>query len=138
MKNGLTHLVTGILAATFVATSFPSDAIPTFARKYQTSCMTCHESFPRLNAVGEAFRLNGYKFLDDELYIKEEPVELGDEAYKNLWPNNAVWPSSIPGLPPIALTLRSEFDYDAEGDQVARTNIAFHNQIKLLWAGAFG
>ena len=36
-----------------------ADAITAFARKYQTSCMTCHESLPRLNAVGEAFRLNG-------------------------------------------------------------------------------
>ncbi|MCH7909086.1 MAG: hypothetical protein IIB38_05650 [Candidatus Hydrogenedentes bacterium] len=139
MNRQWRYLTKGVILA-LLAILFPqsADAIPTFARKYQTSCMTCHESFPRLNAVGEAFRLNGYKFLDDEMYIKEEPVEMGDEAYKNLWPKNAVWPSSIPGLPPISLTLRSEFDYDAEGDQVARTNFAFPNQIKLLGAGAFG
>ena len=138
MKNGLNYPIMGILAATFVATSFPSDAIPTFARKYSTSCMTCHESFPRLNAVGEAFRLNGFKFLDDELYIKEEPVEMGDEAYKNLWPRNAVWPSSIPGLPPISITLQSELDFNLDDDVDARSNFAFPNQVKLLGAGAFG
>ena len=138
VKNRLIHPMTGILAAMFVVTAFPSDAIPTFARKYSTSCMTCHESFPRLNAVGEAFRLNGFKFLDDELYIKEVPVEMGDEAYKNLWPKNAVWPSSIPGLPPISITLRSELDFDIGGDAEARSNFAFPNQVKLLGAGAFG
>ena len=115
-----------------------ADAITAFARKYQTSCMTCHESFPRLNAVGEAFRLNGYKFLDDELYIKEVPVEMGDEAYKNLWPKNAVWPSSIPGLPPIMITLQSELDFDIEGDEEARSNFEFPNEVKILGAGAFG
>ena len=36
-------------------------AIPAFARKYKTSCMTCHAPFPTLTAVGEAFRLNGYR-----------------------------------------------------------------------------
>ena len=57
-------------------------AMPVFARKYRTSCMTCHEAFPRRNAVGEAFRLNGFRFEDDEIYCKEPPVEMGDEAYK--------------------------------------------------------
>jgi len=26
--------------------------IPAFARKYQTSCVTCHTVFPQLNAFG--------------------------------------------------------------------------------------
>ncbi len=37
-----------------------ASAIPAFARKYQTSCQTCHIVFPKLNAFGEAFRLRGY------------------------------------------------------------------------------
>ena len=28
-------------------------AIPAFARKYDTSCLTCHAPFPRLKAYGE-------------------------------------------------------------------------------------
>ena len=39
-----------------------SYAIPAFARKYKTSCATCHNGFPKLNAFGEAFRRNGYQF----------------------------------------------------------------------------
>ena len=59
--------VYAVLTAGVVLFSVPADALPAFARKYQTSCVTCHESFPRLNGIGEAFRLNGYKFQDDEL-----------------------------------------------------------------------
>ena len=61
-------------------------AVPTFARRYSTSCATCHQAYPRLNAVGESFRLMGYQFVDDERYRKQPPVEIGDEAYKRLWP----------------------------------------------------
>ena len=35
-------------------------SLPAFARKYKTSCATCHVGFPKLNAFGEAFRRNGY------------------------------------------------------------------------------
>ncbi len=35
-------------------------AIPAFARKYQTSCSTCHNDFPELNDFGEAFKKNGF------------------------------------------------------------------------------
>ena len=39
----------------------PTQAFPIFARKYETSCQTCHTIFPKLNAFGEAFRLKGYR-----------------------------------------------------------------------------
>ena len=115
-----------------------ASALPAFARKYQTSCMTCHESFPRLNAVGEAFRFNGFKFLDDELYVKEEPVEMGDEAYKRLWPKNSVWPSDIPPFAPISITMDSNLNYDVGGSKDARTDFVFPAQGKILSAGTFG
>ena len=41
-----------------------SHAIPAFARRYETSCQTCHVAFPRLTPFGEAFRRNGYRFPD--------------------------------------------------------------------------
>ncbi|NQV33831.1 MAG: hypothetical protein HQ515_14145 [Phycisphaeraceae bacterium] len=114
-----------------------AQAIPAFARKYQTSCATCHEAYPRLNGVGESFRLNGYRFTDDELYIKDEPVELGDEAYKRLWPQ-AIWPSDMPGLPPISVTLDNEAIYDIGGTKAARTDFNFPKRSKIMAAGALG
>ena len=38
-----------------------ADAIPPFARKYQTACTTCHTAFPKLNPFGMAFRATGYR-----------------------------------------------------------------------------
>lgn len=95
-----------------------ASAIPVFSRKYQTSCITCHTGYPRLNAFGEAFRYNGYQFPDnDEEQVKEEPVKLGSEAYKRVWPD-AVWPSSMPGSTPISLRGRLAFVIGNEGDSL--------------------
>jgi len=82
-----------------------ADAIPPFARKYQTACTTCHTAFPKLNPFGMAFRANGYRVPGgDEVFIKDEPILMGAPAYKRLWPE-AVWPSDIPYLPPIGFTM---------------------------------
>lgn len=125
-----------VLGVLLIATE--ASALPTFARKYKTSCITCHEAFPTLNAVGESFRLNGFAFVDDELYIKEEPVEMGDEAYKRLWPKQAVWPSDIPAFAPLSLKLTSDLEFDIGGSGEARTQFVFPSEGKLLGAGKFG
>src|SRR6266536_1193517 len=55
----------------------PAAAVPVFARKYQTSCQTCHVAFPKLNPFGEAFRLRGYRMpAETEDMIKEKPIPL--------------------------------------------------------------
>ncbi|MCH7657846.1 MAG: hypothetical protein IIB05_05955 [Bacteroidetes bacterium] len=93
-------------------------SIPAFSRKYKTSCVTCHSSFPKLNPFGEAFRYNGYKFpVNDEDNVKEEPIILGAEAYKMVWPK-AVWPGSLPGTTPIAFRGRTGFTIGNEGDSL--------------------
>jgi len=83
----------------------PAAAIPAFARKYQTSCETCHTVFPRLNSFGEAFRRDGFRFpeADDEM-VKQQVVSLGSEAYKRVFPK-AVWPGTLPGQVPLALAV---------------------------------
>lgn len=43
-----------------------SDAIPSFARKYEVVCSTCHVAWPQLNKVGRDFKENGYKFSASE------------------------------------------------------------------------
>ena len=80
-------------------------AVPIFSRKYQTSCSTCHYAFPQLNAFGKAFLNNGWRYPGgDANFRKEEPVSLGSEAYKQVWPN-AIWPSDIPGAAPLMARL---------------------------------
>ncbi len=52
-------------------------SIPSFGRKYNMSCQTCHSPFPKLKAYGEEFAGNGFVLAD-----KDAPryfVETGDE-----------------------------------------------------------
>ena len=99
ISAGLAGLIVALAAS-------PSPAVPVFARKYQTSCQTCHTVFPKLNPHGEAFRLNGYRMSgQSEDMVKEEPVSLGAEAYKKIWPK-AVSPGDIPGHVPIAINIK--------------------------------
>ncbi|HEY5174274.1 MAG TPA: hypothetical protein VII95_01775 [Terriglobales bacterium] len=86
-------------------------AIPAFARMYGTSCSTCHIDFPKLNDFGKAFKDAGFKFpKDDESMIKIPPVMLGAPANAELWPK-AIWPGTIPGMPPIGLQMSNYFQY---------------------------
>ena len=58
-------------------------AIPAFARKYKTSCQTCHVMFPKLTAFGEAVRLNGYQIPGaEDVLVKDVPLALGSEPWK--------------------------------------------------------
>jgi hypothetical protein len=104
--------IVGILWAAFPR---ESQAIPPFARKYKTACTTCHwSSFPKLNAFGRAFRANGLRMPGgDEVFVKDEPVSQGSDAWSRLFPKS-VWPSDIPGMPPIGMAFSSEFNMTRE------------------------
>ncbi len=101
-----------------VQATFPQDsqAIPPFARKYMTACTTCHWStFPKLNAFGRAFRANGLRMPGgaDEVFVKDKPVSQGAAAWSRLFPKS-VWPSDIPGMPPIGIAMKSDFNMTRE------------------------
>lgn len=93
--------------------SAPAGAVPIFARKYETSCQTCHTAFPKLNPFGEAFRRNGHRFPgdEDEDAVKQQPIAMGQEAHKRVFPE-AVWPSSLPSTAPLSAQVGSSFAYD--------------------------
>ena len=109
-----TSLRTSFVLTLFVLTlvfSSSSHAIPAFARMYGTSCSTCHIDFPKLNDFGKAFKDAGFKFpKDDAAMLKIPPVMLGAPANKELWPK-AIWPGTIPGIPPIGLQMTNYFQY---------------------------
>ena len=108
-------MILGIVLATFPQ---DSQAIPPFARKYKTACTTCHwSSFPKLNAFGRAFRANGLRMPGgDEVFVKDEPVSMGSDAWARLFPKS-VWPSTIPGMPPIGFAFSSEFNMRRERNE---------------------
>jgi len=100
-----------------------SYAIPAFSRQYGTACNTCHVNFPKLNDFGKAFKDAGFKFpKDDEDFIKVPPVMLGAAAQKEMWPR-AIWPGTIPGMPPIGLRMNTFFQV------VSKNRNAYNQQL---------
>ena len=83
-----------------------SSAVPAFARKYGTSCFTCHSGFPNRNAFGEAFKNNGYRWPggEEEDHTKQEQVKMGADGWKKTFPESP-WPSDIPGFAHLRSTL---------------------------------
>lgn len=137
-KSILLMLATAI--ATFFAMVFAQEAsaIPPFARKYRTSCLTCHVMPPKLNAFGEAYRLNGYQIPEgDEPHIKDEPLVTAAPAWKEAWPK-ANWPGWIPGSPPIAIRLQLDTESTKDETKKYSTNFEFPHEVELLWGGTFG
>ncbi|MFQ6616924.1 MAG: hypothetical protein ACE5HZ_09215, partial [Fidelibacterota bacterium] len=116
-----------------------AEAIPSFARKYDTSCQTCHVAYPKLTPFGEAFRQNGFQWPGDieneEANIKEEQVELGAEAYKRVFPH-AVWPGAIPGKAPISFRGRSGFTWEKHEEE-ARTAFDLPT-LQVMTGGTLG
>lgn len=52
-------------------------SMPAFARRYQLSCVQCHQPFPRATAFGEAFAGNGFRLAPGE--DPPDTVSTGDE-----------------------------------------------------------
>ena len=118
----------------------PAQAIPVFARKYQTACATCHAGFPKLNGVGLAFKMNGYRFSrEDEDKVKQPPLQLGNDSYRDIFPNS-ILPSTIPMMPPIAFELQQQMTTNlANAKSVPAPgpspDFNFPTQVNILSAG---
>ena len=98
----------GALVILALTAATPAAAIPAFARKYQTSCLTCHTVYPKLNPFGEAFRRNGYRFPGvDSDFIKAEQIAMGQEANKKTFPKT-VWPDWIFAALPISVGVNGQ------------------------------
>ena len=107
MKKKFT--IATVVSLSMVPMLMPSQeasALPVFARKYGTSCYTCHAGMPARNAFGEAFRNNGYRWPggEDEEKSKQEQTKLGSDGWKKTFPESP-WPADIPGFAPFAIYL---------------------------------
>ena len=142
-KHQRSTLVAFVSASLLFLLNVPTaSAIPAFARKYETSCQTCHVGFPKLNAFGEAFRLNGYRMpKETEDQIKIKPTSLGADAYKRMWPK-AIWPSDIPGQIPLALVVKMANVYasslDDTGHTIIHNDFQFPQEANLFAGGTLG
>lgn len=88
-KGNIQRIVFLTLAVLLFAAAIAEQAyaIPPFARKYNLSCTTCHDPFPRLKEYGEEFAGNGFRLPD-----KEEPAR----AYMNTGDDRLVIQRDLP------------------------------------------
>ena len=139
-----TFLALGVAVSLFMILGRASRTygIPAFARKYQTSCSTCHSNYPELNDFGEAFKKNGFKFpKDDETFVKEPPTLLGAKAQREVFPK-AIYPGEIPGSIPIGFRYSGVATYNAKQPlalgYLPRTDLFTPGAFALFAAGNFG
>lgn len=116
--------------------------IPAFARKYQTSCSTCHNNPPELNDFGWAFKKNGFKFpKDDADFVKQPQLMLGAPAYKKVFPK-AIYPGEIPGAIPVGIRYEGFVNYHSKQPLsvgfLPRVDLFAPNTLTLISAGSFG
>lgn len=143
-RPGLRLLAAAGLACILWLLAHPAAAVPVFARKYQTSCATCHAIFPKLNPFGEAFRLNGYHWpaeAQSEDLVKDKPISLGAEAYKRIWPE-ALWPSDLAAHVPLAINTKFANVYASShtdaGTEITHNDFQFPQEVNLFGAGTLG
>lgn len=135
-----------LCALVVLAVTREAGAVPAFARKYQTSCTTCHVVYPVLNPFGEAFRRNGYRFptqngATDSDVIKANVLPLGQEEYKKRFPD-AVWPAQIAEEIPlgvmangsVALNLPNSDAHQANGNTFSWNGLA--QEFHIFGAGS--
>jgi hypothetical protein len=129
-KRHSTQIFVALLALATVLgvllVSRPAEAIPAFARQYGRDCQTCHVAFPKLTPFGEAFRRNGWRYPggEDAEFLREPPIPLGQEQYKQMFPHT-VWPGRTPPQVPLAVTIAARADYDhGEDAELSFANMA--------------
>lgn len=146
------HASRAIVAALLAIVAYFSamgaaQAIPSFTRKYETSCQTCHVHYPILNSFGEAFRRNGYRFPGvagsvDSDAAKEETLAMGQPETADSFPNT-VLPSQISKSFPLSAVVSATLPYSLpQSDLRKNSGNAFNwdglqGSVSLYAAGSF-
>lgn len=111
---------------------------PAFSRMYGTACSTCHTAAPKLNVLGEAFRLNGYRLpRNPTLVRRDEPVSLGAPEWDEAWPR-AIRSSDLPGLPPMAIRIVSDVEVTRDERVPYEATYRFPQEMHVLASAPLG
>lgn len=113
-------------------------AVPSFARKYQVSCSTCHNVYPQLNAFGRFFRAKGYRMPGrDESFVREPQLLLGDPLENQLWPR-AISSSDMPGSSVASFLVTSHLNVFPDRDEKTSAEFDGIDEVGLLLGGTIG
>ena len=129
----MTRSIILALAVVFAA-AFPAHAIPSFARKYGTSCTTCHTVYPKLTPFGEGFRRNGFRFPGiDSDYAKQETITTGAKTATSEG-------SFVSALAPLSYGFNGQAVFHPDKNSSGTTNHAQADLRNLvaeghIWAG---
>lgn len=106
-------VLVGLLGFVWMGTA---NAVPSFAKKYEKTCSSCHTAWPQLNKAGRMFKEAGYKFIGGA----DKDQTIGDIKWDK--------------IPPITAILVSRpYDKKSGGDAKLR---ALH-EIELVVAGRY-
>lgn len=119
--------LTAVLAILSVATE--AGALAQWSRKYQADCTLCHTAFPRLNAYGEQFALNGFQVPGSED---------GDEA--NIPVSDRLALAELANYFGVRISLTplsiKTNDLTKNGDKTTRVSVGNPNWLQLFTGGA--
>jgi hypothetical protein len=77
MRHKITLMVCMVFVVSLFVLSTNAQAMPNFARKYNSDCTMCHTIVPQLNRTGYEFRMAGYR-LPSEIGKEEKALNLAD------------------------------------------------------------
>lgn len=112
------YLIAACIVA-LVGMSQSAQAIPAFARKYNTTCSRCHIGFPKLNTFGKNFKLHGY----------QQP---GDAQTNKLVSDDDPNLSLIETLP-LAILIKSSLDFPEWIGAEGRNSFSFLEEVELFY-----
>ncbi|MCZ6779922.1 MAG: hypothetical protein O7F16_13295 [Acidobacteria bacterium] len=130
------------LCTVFLLVLVPSvgevSAVPSYARKYRTSCATCHNVYPQLNAFGRLFLAKGYRMPGlEKRFVRDPQVPLGDPTADRLWPRT-IYSSDIPGSSVASFLVKANLNTFPDRDKGAKTEFDGIEEIGLILGGTVG
>lgn len=123
------RLPPALVALTVLAVTSSASATPAFARRYRTSCSTCHGwSFPYLNGWGTRFRDNGYQY--------PEGAEDSARAAAMIEPGTIAERTAIFSTPPLSIRSRVLADWTENADGERRIGVSVP-YLRVAGGGSF-
>ena len=150
MRRMVIAIMIGVI---FLGAGESANAIPAFARKYKTTCMTCHTSPTMLNEFGLRFQANGYQlpgavdptpiwdqdivpvsFMLHAMWMWMKDTQSSDETSMSMTNYNFVDPHGdlfSGGTLGPKVSYFSEFEVEPEGIKLETAFVIFNNIFEL-------